>query len=345
LPDPAVPPRLAAGRDILRVVLLTMGLSAGLVPIYRFLGSMVWFRAYLGDFNVFWGISAIPLEHIYDHHVFAYPPTALLLIKPFGLMPFWVSLVAWGLAGTLGLLFALRKIVGHSAIALGFATFAAIGVLAGGQISFFIGALVIAGLTSATPRWRGLLLAAAAVIKPQAVLAAPIALIAGRQWRTIGWAIIVSAGLLLVSLAAFGLAPWVRWVEEMPRFHDYLVAHGIDRMDVGTYGLARSIGLPSWTFLLGMPLGIATSWLVFRLEATPVDRYAAFATSTVLMSPYTLYYDLAGLTFVCVAMLLDRRRSPLIWLASALIVSSAFANLGIILLAAALSAEALQRPD
>ena len=61
------------------------------------------------------------------------------------------------------------------------------------------------------------------------------------------------------------------------------------------------------------------------------------------MSPYTLYYDLAGLTFACMAMLLDRERSPLIWLAAALVVSSVFASMGIILLAAMLSYEAVQR--
>jgi hypothetical protein len=61
------------------------------------------------------------------------------------------------------------------------------------------------------------------------------------------------------------------------------------------------------------------------------------------MSPYTLYYDLAGLTFACVTMLLDRNRSPLIWLAAAMIVSSVLANFGVLLLAAMLIFEALQR--
>jgi ABC-type phosphate transport system auxiliary subunit len=42
-------------------------------------------------------------------------------------------------------------------------------------------------------------------------------------------------------------------------------------------------------------------------------------------------------------MLLDRGRSPLIWLAAALIVSSVLANFGIILLAAMLSYEAFSR--
>jgi hypothetical protein len=186
-------------------------------------------------------------------------------------------------------------------------------------------------------------LAAAAVIKPQSLLAAPIALLAERNWKAIGWAMAAGCGLLLSSVLIFGPDLWLRWLAELPKFHAYLISRGVDRMDVGIYGLARSFGLPGWTFLFAAPLGIVTSWLVFRNgSATTLDRYTAFAVSTVLMSPYTLYYDLAGLTLASSALLLDRERSPLIWLAAAMIVSSILASYGIILLAAMLSVEVLR---
>lgn len=331
------------GDHILRLGLLVAALAIGMVPLYRFIGSMIWFREYLGDYQAFWGIGSASLEWVYGRYGFPYPPTALLLVRPFGLLPFWSSLVAWGLAGGLAIGLAARRIMTPGAVALGFLTSAVVGVLAGGQISLFIGALVIAGLSSAHPRSRGALLAAAAVIKPQSVLAAPIALIAERNWRAIGWAVATGCGLLILSLVVFGPDTWVRWVTELHKFPTYLTSRGIDRDDVGLYGLARAAGLPGWAYVLGIPLGIATSWLVFRKEAPAVDRYAAFAASTVLMSPYTLGYDLAGLTFASVAMLLDPKRSPLIWLAAALIVSSMLANFGIILLAVMLSYEAVSR--
>ena len=339
----AAAPTSTRGDELLRVGLLVGALSIGLVPLYRFIGSMIWFREYLGDYQVFWGIASAPLEWVYGRYGFPYPPTALMLVRPFGLLPFWPSLVAWGLAGAAAMILAARRIMRPGAVLLGFLTSAALGVLAGGQISFFIGALVIAGLGAVQPRWRGALLAAAAVIKPQSLLAAPVGLVSERNWRAIGWAVATACGLLLVSVAIFGLDTWVRWATELPKFQAYLTSRGIDRADVGIYGLARTLGLPGWMFLLGIPLGVATSWLVFRKEAAPVDRYAAFAVSSVLMSPYTLGYDLTGLTFASVAMLLDTKRSPLIWLAAALIVSSVFANIGIILLAAMLSYEALSR--
>lgn len=331
--------------DLLRVSLLACAMLAGAVPIYQFIGSMIWFHQYLGDYQVFWGIAKVPLAHIYDHHVFAYPPTTMLLLAPFGLPSFFPSLVAWSVAGAAAITCSAMRFMRPLAITLGFLTYALIGVLLGGQISLFVGALVMAALGTSRPRLQGVLLAIAAVIKPQSLLAAPIALIAERNWKAIGWAAAAGCGVALLSMVLFGTDIWLRWFTELPQFHAYLISCGVDRLDVGIYGLARSMGLPGWTFLLGAPLGIVTSWLVFRSEASVLDRYAAFAVSTVLMSPYTLYYDLAGLTFVCVALLLDRERSPLIWLAAAMIVSSVFASLGIGLLAVMLSLDALRRSN
>ncbi len=336
-------PEARSAADLLRLSLLAFALAANLWPLYQFIGSMIWFREYLGDFKVFWGISSVPLDEIYDHRVFAYPPTALMLILPFGLLTFWPSLILWSSAGAAAISCAARRLMQPRAIAIGFLTYAGIGVLLHGQISLFVGALIMAGLSASPPRWRGALLAAAAVIKPQSLLAAPVALIAERNWTAIGWAILVGCALSLLSVLLFGFDLWVRWITELPNFHAYLVTRGLDQMDVGTYGLARSLGLPGWAFMFSIPLGVATSWLVFRREAPPLDRYAAFAASTVLMSPYTLFYDLAGLTLACVALLLDRERSPLTWLAAAMVISSTFAGPGIIILATMLSFEALRR--
>ena len=339
-----MPPAPLPALTWLRVGLLAAAIAIGLVPLYRFAGSMIWFDQYLGDYNVFWGIARAPLDWIYDRYHFPYPPTALLLVRPFGMVDFWPSLVAWGAAGALAITLGARRLMSANAVAIGFASCAAFGVLLGGQVSLFIGALVMAGVGAKHPRWRGALLAAAAVIKPQSLLAAPVALIAERNWRAIGWAIATACALLVVSALLFGPAAWPAWLNALRTFPSFLTSSGVDRTDVGIYGLAVGFGLPGWTFLAGVPLGVAASWLVFGdKHSSPVDRYAAFACSTILMSPYTLSYDLAGLSFACVAMLLDEKRSPLIWLAAAMIVTTVFANVGIVLMALLLGREALQR--
>jgi hypothetical protein len=342
----ATPVPATTRRDLLRFALLAAALLVGLFPTFRFVGSMIWFREFLGDFQVFWGIGAAPVDWAYGHYapVFAYPPTALLLLRPFGLLPFWPAFVAWGLLGVAAISLAARRTIGPRAIAIGFASSAAVAVLAGGQISLFIGALVIGGLGASSPRWRGALLAAAAVIKPQSLIAAPVALFAERNWRAICWGLAAATVLLLLSVALFGVDSWLAWARELPAWQTFVLSRGIDRDDVGIYGLLRTLGLPGWTYTVGIPLGIATSWLVFRNEARLVDRYAAFVCATVLMSPYTLPYDLAGLSLACTAMLLDKDRSPLAWLAAALILSSVFANVGIVMMALVLSYEALSKP-
>lgn len=330
--------------DLLRIGLLASAFLATLGPIYQFIGSMIRFHRYRGDFQVFWAVTRLPIDQIYDYRVFAYPPTAMLLFEPFGRLPFWASLLAWSITGAAGLSCAATRLMRPLAIGLGFFTYAGLGVLLGGQVGLIVAALIIAALGAAEPRFQGLLLAIGVAIKPQSLLAAPIVLVAQRNWKAVAWCAVGVGGLFLLSVVFFGADIWVRWLIELPKFHTYLVERGLDQTDVGLYGLARSLALPGWTFLFGIPLGILTTWLMFRREAPPLDRYAAFATSTVLMSPYTLYYDLAGLTFTCMALLLDRKRSPMIWLAAAMIVSSFLTNIGIVLLAAKLSVDALRRP-
>src|SRR5205085_7903230 len=214
----APPIRKGRGRELLRLGLLAAALLIGFVPVLRFIGSMLWFHNFLGDYQVFWGIGSAPLAWVYGHYGFPYPVTALFLVRLFGLLPFWPSYVAWGLASSVSIACASRRMISTGALALGFRTSAMISVLAGGQTSLFIGALIIAGLSSRDPRWRGIFLAAAAVMKPQSLLAAPIALIAERNWRAIGWAIGTAVVLIVLSVLVFGLDTWVRWAINLNRF-------------------------------------------------------------------------------------------------------------------------------
>src|SRR3569833_3078031 len=84
----------------LRLILLAAALAVSSVPVYRFIGSMLWYHEYLGDYQVFWGVTKLPIQEIYGHRAFAYPPSSLVLLLPFGLLPFWPSLVAWSAAGS-----------------------------------------------------------------------------------------------------------------------------------------------------------------------------------------------------------------------------------------------------
>ncbi len=161
---------IASAADWLRLSLLACALLIGIGPLYQFVGSMIWFHEYLGDYRVFWGVSRLPLGRIYDHHVFAYPPASLLLFRPFALLPFYPSLIAWSAVGAVAMVYAARNLVRPGALILGFLTFAGLGVLLGGQISLFIGALILTALRSSDPRLQGIALAAAAAIETAVII-------------------------------------------------------------------------------------------------------------------------------------------------------------------------------
>ena len=83
--------RLPFADDILRLGLLIAAMGFGFVQTYQYLGSMIWFREYLGDYQVFWGIGSAPLNRVYGHYGFPYPPTTLLLVRPFGITLLFTS--------------------------------------------------------------------------------------------------------------------------------------------------------------------------------------------------------------------------------------------------------------
>ncbi|MEO5774801.1 MAG: glycosyltransferase family 87 protein [Sphingomicrobium sp.] len=139
-----------------RYGLLFVALATGIIITLPWI--IVQFRIddYLGDFQLFWKISQIPVHDLYGpvalardpteaSFVFPYPPTALLLILPFGALPFPLALATWSLLGLLAMTVAARRIVEPKAIFLGFFTAAVLGVTVGGQVSLFVGGLIIGG--------------------------------------------------------------------------------------------------------------------------------------------------------------------------------------------------------
>lgn len=307
--------------------------ASGYVFLCLILPDWFYYRTYLGDFSIFWlaGSAARPYDD-FRHLPLVYPPTALFLFRPFGLMSFWWALGAWTVAGFTGLCLAAKRLVGNEALIFGLLTASCMWLALAGQISWFVAPLVITGLTSRRPWLAGLCFAAAGVVKPQAVLALPFVLLASKNYRVIGWTVVFASVLIALSIAVFGFDQWVRWLGVLERFRALLLERGTDRMDVGLYGLTVRLGLPGWPWIFGVPLALASVWRVFSGGGPDDERYAAFACASVLMSPYTLGYDLAALSIVSASFLLDKGRPWPLLLASALIVSSVLTAPGIVLM-------------
>jgi hypothetical protein len=292
-------------------------------------------QGYAGDWTVLWAAAqtARPYGDL-EQLPFAYPPSAHLLLRGLGNLPFFSSLVLWAALGTAALMLAAKRLAGATAAALAVLTPAWLVAALSGQVSLFVGALTVAGVTARSPWFAGLAFASAGMIKPQSLIALPIALVAARDWRVAGATAAAVVGILAGSVLMAGIAPWLKWIEALPLFRDVLAARQLDALGVGANALAIRFDLPL-IYSLGVLLGAACTWAAFR-RPDPLDRYAALVCGAALISPYMLHYDLAGLGAVAVAMLLDRQRGRLAWVGAALAVSYVLAPLGIVGLALAL---------
>lgn len=281
------------------------------------------------DFISFWGAAQLALggnaASAYDngalHAVqaaaasfhggempFLYPPALLLLVMPFGLLPYPVGMATWVLA-TFPLYFAAIRRLFPASGWLPAAFLPVVVVAVTGQNSFVMAALFIAGmiLLPRRPLVAGLVLGCL-VLKPQLALLLPVAVIAGRQWRAIAGAAISSIGVLLLGLLAFGTAATAAWLQQMPLYvsiaRDGLV--GWHKL-ASVYAAMRQAGLGADLALTihGVIAAVAAVavWQVWRSNAPARCKAAVLAAATMLASPYLFLYDAIILVI------------PLLWLA------------------------------
>src|SRR6185312_9956131 len=140
------------------------------------------------------------------------------------------------------------------------------------------GALALLGTYAVThaakrPRIAGLCLALMSV-KPQFAVSLGVLLLIAGRWRAVLWSLPVTLGLVGLSLAMFGLKPWVNFLEWTLPFQTQLVTHYAPAV------LKRTASL------------YAAATLLRRVGATP--RIVALALLSVLIAlPYLHNYDLA----------------------------------------------------
>ena len=236
-----------------------------------------------------WLTGPLPL------HPWIYPPHFLLLLLPFGLVPFPVAYALFViitfalaavalLAGERG----LRRAILGGALAL--APAAAITAIVG-QNAFLVAALLVGGvrLLGTRPALAGALLAVLTV-KPQLFLMVPVALVAAREWRALAACIIVAAGLVAASVAAFGLAPWQAWLGAM--------LDPANELHRGWTALSLLWGESVYTdaILLGAkPYAAAAQGVAIIIAAFAVARaprnLAVLLAATFLAAPHVAPYD------------------------------------------------------
>ena len=294
-----------------------------------FAPTLIWFYLQAmgptgSDFLVFWSSAKLALSGVpaaaYDAAAQAQiqaqfirtsgfgllnPPPFLLLLLPFGLMPYsWAWPVWVGATYCIWLLVARRLIPNATwpiAVFPGAMMAAWHGQNGLVTAALFIGAML--SFRSARPILAGMLLGAL-IIKPHLAMLVPVALIAGREWKAFVAAGLSAAALVLLSWMAFGAAAFEGFFQNagyatyiFKPSHD---ASGVDfylRMPTLYAGL-RPITGASIAIAAQLLVAMAMAILVFRAWSRCGDvlgKGAILTVATCLSVPYLFHYDLVFL--------------------------------------------------
>ena len=210
---------------------------------------------------------------------YSYPPHALFLALPFGLLPYWLGLLAWNGFSLAAFAWAARPLIPPSLPRwVAILSPAALMCLVFGHYGLLCGALWLLS-------FRGNGLAAAALtIKPHLGLLVAVQML--RDRRALVAAVVGTAALVGLSLAAFGTEPWRAFLHTT-------FGYQVGLLDGQRPGLKTSMVTPFISYgLVGqVAFGLAAAVLLLRR----FDVFTA-ATATFLILPYGFHYDL---TVVC----------------------------------------------
>ncbi len=272
------------------------------------------------DFTSFWFAGRLALTNsvqtIYDFDAFGayqqsftfdenrfsfyYPPSWLLLVSPFSLLPFSISLCLF-LVSTFIAGFSVCRVPKHLDLSLfvflacpfvflnisyGQNAFLSLALLAGGFVSLLDSRKVLAGVLF------GLM-----TYKPQLGILIPVALVSGRYWKTIFAASATFFALFVLTSLLWGFDIWVAFLKQL--------SVASTRFDNGNVDLVHMASIKSILLLWGLGSTVALSVQIVFLIASVVsliflslkssDKELVFAfaiCATTLATPVILQYDL-----------------------------------------------------
>jgi hypothetical protein len=223
---------------------------------------------------------------------FPYPPPFLLIVAPFALASFATAFMLWDLVGAAFYIFAGRRVAPAIYVLANPPVLVAMMI---GQSSLFTAGILILGLTlvANSPILAGAVLGLL-IVKPQLALMLPVAMVAGRQWRTIAGALLSSLALLLLALLLLGIDSYRGFFAILPTYTGFMQRGSWDWATVASpFGFARYFGA-------GFSIAIAVQ-AAFALAAATVTAIAwakdweqkvpILAAATLLATPYLFTYD------------------------------------------------------
>lgn len=229
-----------------------------------------------------------------------YPPTYLLVVLPFYLLPYVGAYVAWCVANIAAGAAAGWTVLKKWWTPLLVIFFPATGLnIFAGQNGGITAALMLGGLglLDRRPAWAGVLFGLMSY-KPQFGILIPLALVAGRHWVAFIFAAVSVVGFACVSYFAFGAGPWEMWISHAQV--DWTVQAELRWLkSITIYPMARGFGLGpvAAAGLQVVSALIATGIVIYswRRATSPELRAAALSFGTLLATPRAMVYELAVL--------------------------------------------------
>lgn len=235
-----------------------------------------------------------------------YPPYFLAVAALLATMPYLLALVVWQgatlslyLRATLGAATGLPR--GATLIAALAFPAVAINILHGHN--GLLSAALLAGgglLLPRRPVLAGVLLGLLAY-KPQFALAIPVALLAGRHWRTIAAASVTVMLATLAAYIAFGPEPWLAFAANLAfTRHVVLEMGGLEAYKLqSAFSAVRlaggSVPLAYATQAATSFVGLAGLALLWRGDADGRLKLAGLIVASLLATPYAMDYDMTML--------------------------------------------------
>jgi len=317
---------LNAERTRLYAVMLVLAFLGMLIANYLKIPSTG------SDFQAFWSAARIMAEHgpaaAFDldlqrqvqqqagfDEMIAYvnPPPFLLFVFWLAVLPFGAAWIAWTSVTFAVWFFAMhREYKGDLTLPL-LAFPASLLSASHAQNGFLTGAL-LAGAVLMLRRspWLAGVLLGMLVIKPHLALLAPFWLLARGEWKAIAGGALGAAGMILLSLAAFGPATWLAYPEvfEVSRV---LMAQGPGefwlRMTT-PYAVFRYYASPELAMgvqaLITLTL-LALTMIFARRTRDSLASGALMLAATAVASPYLFSYDLPFLVVSVFWLITDGR--------------------------------------
>ncbi|RDV04716.1 glycosyltransferase family 87 protein [Undibacter mobilis] len=258
------------------------------------------------DWNAFHafevGVAGAPI----DFYHYSYPPILLVLTAPLALIPYMPGLFVWLASGWGAFYAALRVASPKYGLWLALATPAVFVNAVGGQNGTFTAALLGGGLTlmERRPLLAGVLFGALAC-KPQLGVLLPIALVAGRYWRTIATAGATVAVLAVTSMWWFGMDLWADYLANTAVLRQLVLEDGTGvwhRM-MSVFVAARRLGAGvseayAMQIVSALTVAVIVALLWRRRDCPASLKYAVLVIGTCLATPYLQDYDLVVGAFV-----------------------------------------------